>query len=248
MIEAVYRSQGYYIDIENICRDKSDELSAKFDTGATATVFSFATVHPNIPEYAAKKIFTQIENNPNSYAIKTFQSASGQDMTCVKCTGANVRIGGVSVNKFHYWLYLNNETTRALIGDDFIRFCTFSHAPLGNIVINAFDKSGYLDFYEQKVGKHNDNALSEADIVGLINEKLKYEERVISYNAALSKQHRTNVYCIVVDNNSVNFSERKIRHSAKGDLVYWHKGVPYKLIYGKSSNLTTKQRKYLFGK
>lgn len=28
-IEAVYRSQGYYIDIENICRDKSDELSAK---------------------------------------------------------------------------------------------------------------------------------------------------------------------------------------------------------------------------
>lgn len=50
--------------------------------------------------------------------------------------------------KGDYYLILDNNLNKALLGDDFISCCTFHHQPKGDIVITAIDMDLYALSYE----------------------------------------------------------------------------------------------------
>lgn len=82
---------------------------------------------------------------------ESFYSATDGKMGGYLVKAENVMLYNTVLKVFYYYLILDNSLDKALLGDDFISCCTFSHQPKSDIVINTIDMKMYSASYSGKV-------------------------------------------------------------------------------------------------
>ena len=123
------------------------DIKVKFDTGAGATIITSKALGMNsiqsehITEYINKK---GIEK-------RVFKSATDTEFCGYLCRCTDVKLNDVLIEKFYFYLVLNDSLNKALLGDDFISYCTFSHQSRSDIYITAIDMNLYALSYGNKI-------------------------------------------------------------------------------------------------
>jgi len=159
LIRDVYGRSAYHISMMNLTKAQDSVINIKFDTGACSTIISLNTLMDTDDENKLKRFILGI---PKDIPRKGFRSASGNTMYGILCEAKNVKLSGVTLEHFYYYLiieYKDRDECKnckysekgnrrlALIGDDFISCCGFNHSKNSDIIINSFDK----DIYEQNM-------------------------------------------------------------------------------------------------
>jgi len=138
------RNSYFYFYLSEVV-DK--DIKVKFDTGAAASIITSkalgigAVQSEHIADYIDKKRITK----------RLFKSATDTEFCGYLCSCSDVKINGVPLKKFYFYLVLNDSVNKALLGDDFISCCTFSHQPQSDICITAIDMDSYVQFYGKSV-------------------------------------------------------------------------------------------------
>lgn len=120
MIRFLYsqKTKNYTGYLENIDIFAGVKIPVKFNTGAIATIFTAKVF--GLDEERVKVIF---------YGYP--------------CYCDNIRLGDVILRRFYYYLVLDSSRSKALLGDDFISCCTFSHGYESDIVVTGFNMEKY---------------------------------------------------------------------------------------------------------
>ncbi|MBQ3794849.1 MAG: hypothetical protein IJS12_04120 [Lachnospiraceae bacterium] len=144
MTKAIYTGSAYHMAGGNIVKNKV--LHFKFDTSATSTFVTLGALNKDIKqtEEEIQRVFKRCRDN--GVIANNYISASGQEMFAVKCYAENVTMGKIFLPRFYYWLSPMVDNRKLLLGDDFIRFCDFKHAPESDIIIEDFKVDDYISF------------------------------------------------------------------------------------------------------
>lgn len=137
---------NYYIaPLKGLTSIETEESSVllKFDTGAAKTVISIGKLAGEIipEEKLSNKLKTLLSKRPSITQV-TFESASGNTITGIKACAKSVKLDGVLIPTFCYYLVFD-VGKKALLGDDFISKCDFKHSKDGDICITSFDRDAY---------------------------------------------------------------------------------------------------------
>ena len=116
-------------------------FDAKFDTGAGVTVISASVFSDAWTDDAAQKMEDFCKTR--GCRIEEFSSASGHIIKGFPVLAQNVIIGETTFPEFYYYFIVNGTRVVALIGDDFLENCQYSHEPHGDIHVTAFDFANY---------------------------------------------------------------------------------------------------------
>ena len=165
MVEFRHSRSAYYAEIRNII---DDIIMIKLDTGATNTVISYemltreTTAFPkdiskltddekNTIRRSIERKNRFVERLKDKYEVSPFHSASGTPMYGVLSCAKNISLSGHLLKvPFYYYLILGIESPLALLGDDFIGCCDFSHKVNGNIKISYIDEQNYNNSKDRK--------------------------------------------------------------------------------------------------
>lgn len=165
MVEFRHSLSAYYAEIRNII---DDIIMIKFDSGATNTVISYemltreTTSFPkDISKLTNDEIDTIkanierknrfIDRIKEKHQLHPFHSASGTPMLGVLSKVNNISISGHLLRApFYYYLILDIESPLALLGDDFISCCDFSHKVNGDIKITYIDEKYYENYNDER--------------------------------------------------------------------------------------------------
>lgn len=120
-------------------------VTGKFDTGAVATIITTKKLGLTDKQFdLLKKHFDTMVELP-----KSFHSATNGEMKGYLVRARNVMLYQTCLKDFYYYLVLDNNLNKALLGDDFISCCTFNHRPQGDIVITTIDRLPILPFIKR---------------------------------------------------------------------------------------------------
>jgi len=155
------KTKNYTGYLENIDIYRDIKIPIKFDTGAIATIFTTKALGLNRD---SEKIITDRIKQKELKKHK-FMSATGHIFYGYPCFCNNVKLDDVFFKQFYYYLVLDNSISKALIGDDFISCCTFSHSFESDIVVTGFN----LEKYQEKCIS-GANALNVFEILSLEGE------------------------------------------------------------------------------
>ncbi len=132
---------SYTIDI-----DMMDYVfDVKWDTGAANTVISLGAIDDEIST-ADFTTFKKYCEQHYDAVRKEFVSASGGSFYGYPISVKEVKVGGVKLPTFLFYLVLENKRDIALLGFDFIDRCSFSHKTDSDISLTEFNEVGYGDF------------------------------------------------------------------------------------------------------
>lgn len=164
MTKAYFSCSAYHMSGRNIIQNRS--LSFKFDTGATSTFITVGALRTDIEadEKELQQLFEKCKKN--GILSNTYMSASGQEMFAIRCFADNVILGNITFSTFYYWLSPMIQNKKLLLGDDFVRFCSFTHAPESDIVIDDFKMDDYIR-YNMRIEKTM--CISQNEILEMIS-------------------------------------------------------------------------------
>lgn len=180
MIKVNYTKSAYFLCVSNLHINKDIDIDIKFDTGASATIVTLTTINDKATEEDCLKLKELIKTG--NYITNTFKSATDDELVGIKCYKDNVDIGGIHFDRFYYWLIPTVKYNKALLGDDFIKCCQFTHNIKSDIVITAFSIQDYI------LNNISGGALSEAQLLEeLANTKLpkRYKVEMQGYQTRL---------------------------------------------------------------
>lgn len=165
----------------NMHIDKSKYIPAKFDTGAVSTIVSLGAISKNTT-FTSDKIESLREKLKNKCSdVKKFRSATGHTIEGFLTYQENVKLSNLNIPRFYYYLTLQNNIKKFLIGDDFIAFCKFNHDKKSDIIISEF----YYDDYIENIETDNniDGGISINEIYNIIDstEEADYIPQTDSY-------------------------------------------------------------------
>lgn len=160
MIRFLYsqKTKNYTGYLESIDIFTDVKIPVKFDTGAIATIFTAKVF--GLGEEGVKVIADKIEQK--ALMRQGFTSATGHTFYGYPCYCDNIRLDDVILRRFYYYLVLDSSRSKALLGDDFISCCTFSHGYESDIVVTGFN----MEKYEKKC-MSNAVALNTFEILSL---------------------------------------------------------------------------------
>ena len=171
----IYRNSAHFLPIVLGNFHVNDDLDVKFDTGAAATVVGISKLYPEYDitvddEDEQRKINEELQRSVDSkfsklYSdenkISTFKSATNTPMKSILIKQPNVKIGCLEVPVFYYWLVLQVNVKRFLLGDDFINFCDYKHNHDDCIVISNFFYEDYIKNVKKTVEAFTQDEISE---------------------------------------------------------------------------------------
>lgn len=135
----------YVAPLDGLIPDKKEKSSMliKFDTGAANTIISAGSFAGEVisEEELSNKIMPFLNKRPD-LVQQNFESVSGNILTGIKAYAKNIKLGGVLIPTFYYYLVIDIGK-KALLGDDFISKCDFKHSKDGDICITSFDRDAY---------------------------------------------------------------------------------------------------------
>ena len=168
MINVKHVGGKYLVLIKNLLHSDNKFFAGKFDTGAVHTIISAGCVYSKNylinNKYDIEKRLLD-ENVP----IKIFESATGHKFTGYLTYQENINIGDMIIPKFFYYLNLDDDTNRILIGDDFIRFCDFNHKINSDIVITKLDTR----LYEAEFNYKDSGSILSCDDILMRTERIE---------------------------------------------------------------------------
>ena len=156
---------------EMVLKINEQTINLKFDNGAAYTVISASVLDENFSderaEYFEKILLEKAQQYEQDNELKapfekTFVSASGNQIKGYLVDSPNVTIGNYKNEHFYYYFIPQNKRPIALLGNDFLRFCEYTHKIEGNIYITKIDMVAYKSYYE--------NAIDIDEISALIDE------------------------------------------------------------------------------
>ena len=140
-------------------KDAGDETKATlaFDTGAVCTVLSLEALTTDIvnKEELCRKLDKHVKR-------RRFLSASGTEMHGYLVCADNVSLSGYSISKFYYYLIVDVDDKVALLGNDLLSCCVFTHQKKSDIEVQDFDEQLYQGEYS--------GAMKDGDLQALIAE------------------------------------------------------------------------------
>ncbi len=123
-------------------------LLIKFDTGACNTVISAEVLYGAISNVQKENLKKYCERN--GIVPKSFEATTGSTMKGYPVVFNNVEVNGVQFSRFFCYIVVDFEDSKksnikkfALLGDDFLDCCGYSHKPHEDIEIFCFDDEGY---------------------------------------------------------------------------------------------------------
>lgn len=123
-------------------------LSVKFDTGACNTVISAEVLYGEL-DNKRKECFKRYCKQ-RGVIPKPFEVTTGNIMKGFPVLFENVEVNGTAFSQFYCYIIVDIDGNRkgkvkkfALLGDDFLDCCGYSHNPHEDIKIFCFDKEGY---------------------------------------------------------------------------------------------------------
>lgn len=139
MIRARHTAAGYFLKLRH-CLDGADySVTLKFDTGADCSIITLDTLLSD-RNVERSRIVDKLKKK---YAIYEFMAATGDKMHGFLTKLENVVLAGVRLREFYFYLIVDAKKKTALLGDDFISCCTFSHAADDDIIVSAFNANMY---------------------------------------------------------------------------------------------------------
>ena len=136
MIEFRYRVAGNDKSYRcNLNLSKNLGVNIKFDTGASSTVISAASLRLSNSGLSLLKEYMQ-----SKFTVRmNFKAASGSDFDGYLCCAHNVVLGGSVIKKFYYFLTMQDRKL-ALLGVD------YTHGGVnGSLFITSFNQDDYFD-------------------------------------------------------------------------------------------------------
>lgn len=123
-----------------------DIITGKFDTGAVATIITSKKLGLSDKQVEILKEYFE----KAGIEAEDFYSATDGKMGGYLIRAENVMLYNTVLKNFYYYLILDNGLDKALLGDDFISCCTFSHQPKKDIIITTIDMNMYSASYGDK--------------------------------------------------------------------------------------------------
>lgn len=114
----------------------------KLDTGAVKTLIYLRTFEDTICNKEFIKYFKNIAAR-QKIEDKEFTTANNVNVTAYPCSIDYIIMGDVMIKGFRFYLVIEPEANKVLIGDDFLSCCQFKHTIGGPIIIEQFDDSRY---------------------------------------------------------------------------------------------------------
>lgn len=157
---AKYTGKAYILNISDINNTK-DSIIMLFDTGALKTVIPLSLLTDR--RLNEKDIESFKDGIRDNVPKENFVSVSGHNIVGYLCKAENVIISGTLFKTFYYYLIVDELCKVALIGNDFISYCSFEHSVNGYIEINNFDEKSYAN-------KHEKYALTGKEILATLSQ------------------------------------------------------------------------------
>lgn len=151
-------------------KTNKDFVSMKFDTGASDTIVTTGAL--GLDHIQAEMLLKAVQNR--NLEGNVFTSASGNYFTGYPCFCDDLKIGDVLVKRFYYYIVFNDKP-KALLGDDFISCCTFSHSFKSDIVVTAFH---FGEYGRQRESKAKNN-IDVFEILSVDNNTMREKGRGI---------------------------------------------------------------------
>ena len=155
MFSAYWSGYGYIVYL----KDTGGKVNAAlaFDTGAVCTVLSIASLTGNTIDKEA--LCKKLEQRTRR---RRFRSASGTDMHGYLVCADNMSLSDYPVQLFFYYLIVDVDDAVALLGNDLISCCDFTHKDGDDIKVSSFNQLRYQNAYS--------GAVKDADLQALIAE------------------------------------------------------------------------------
>lgn len=129
------RSYRVRLDMQ---KNNRDLVLMKFDTGASDTIITTGAL--GLDDIQADMLLKSIKDR--KLRGNEFTSASNGKFIGYPCYCDDLKIGDIQIKRFYYYIVFNDKP-KALLGDDFISCCTFSHGFKSDIVVTAFHSEEY---------------------------------------------------------------------------------------------------------
>jgi len=135
-----YSQFGYYsVDLTGLSLGDSLFVPMKFDTGSPYTLISVQSLYSNVSIKGVDLLrdrFSELGIQPLGYV----RSATGHPIEAYPLIISNVYLNDeLFISKFPFYLVLNVGRPLALLGDDFVSCCSFSHEINSDIVISRYE-------------------------------------------------------------------------------------------------------------
>lgn len=170
-IEAIEneQEQSYEIPVKIWDGRKTRMINLKFDNGASYTVIAASVLLQHLTDDGAKQLDQYLSRRAATDHgkdvapfQKKFRSATGDAMTGYLVDSGKIKFGSAELSHFYYYLVPRNKRPVVLLGNDFLRYCEYTHAIGGNILITKMDEDAYA--------KHYANAMSVDELAAVIDE------------------------------------------------------------------------------
>lgn len=160
MIDVSFAAKKTPLFSGHVIRTKvgNSSFMMKFDTGAKDTVISSDVFHGAISDESRDKLIRALD--AKKLNTKEFVSASGDGFKGYLVKAKEVSFDKCKLPVFYYYIVVKNKRVIALLGEDFIDNCKYSHEPSGDICITQFNDEAY----DVSIS----GSLSEDDLVSLI--------------------------------------------------------------------------------
>ncbi|MCI9078163.1 MAG: hypothetical protein HFH68_04455 [Lachnospiraceae bacterium] len=123
------------------------DIPIMFDTGAVQTVIGLKEFLDNGIDIKDELIKSMRLNGINKV---TFTSASNNKIEAYPCKINNIKLGGIELDIFKFYLDISDTIVKPLLGMDFIRHCKFSYLPHEDIKAYLLDKTGYDEYIKKE--------------------------------------------------------------------------------------------------
>ena len=140
LFRAFWRRSGYYVYLKDAAGEINTSLT--FDTGAVCTVLSVEALTADPVDKAAL-----CEKLDQRLACRRFLSASGTEMHGYLVCAEGMKLSDYPIDKFYYYLIVDVDDVLALLGDDLLSCCEFSHRKKTDIEVSGFDEPLYQSAY-----------------------------------------------------------------------------------------------------
>lgn len=129
---------GSYRTSLDLQKNDKDFVSIKFDTGASDTIITTSAL--GLDSIQTEILRKGVQTSKLKGTI--FTSASGNQFIGYPCYCDDLKIGDVQIRRFYYYIVFS-DMPKALLGDNFISCCTFTHSFKSDIIVTSFHSEEY---------------------------------------------------------------------------------------------------------
>lgn len=153
------------------------DIMLKFDTGASSSIISFNYFKENISNEVIDIVVNYCEKNCK--IKQSFIASTGDSMIGYLVDAGQIKMGKNILPHFYYYFIPKNNKCVALLGNDFLHYCEYSHKICGDIIISNIDMNEYQKKFQ--------GAINGQELINYINYLEKQNKNYQNYDDELER-------------------------------------------------------------